>query len=332
MNPTMSEFLKNILNGINSLIGNYGWSVVVFTLLIKLVLVPFDYKSRVSMRKTTKLQPKINELQKRYGNDKEKLNKKMAELYQKEKISPLSSCLPMLLTMPVLFAMFAAMRLVAGENMIAQTFAILQGQEPVLEGWLWVKNIWMPDSPFYAVLPDLSNLQMIDASIWQSAFSALEGGVAALPEALQHLTVDSFSKGNLQATVQEIVNFMETMPSYVEATKNLPGWPTLNFWLFQVDVKNVLNGFFILPILSAATQFLMTIGQPQPQAQEGQPNSGAFMKWFFPIFSLWICASYNAVFAIYWVASNIFAGVQNILINHILDKKEKEETVEGTVK
>ena len=332
MNPTMSEFLKNILDGINSLIGNYGWSVVVFTLLIKLVLVPFDYKSRVSMRKTTKLQPKLNELQKRYSNDKEKLNKKMAELYQKEKISPLSSCLPMLLTMPVLFAMFAAMRLVAGENMIAQTFAILQGQEPVMESWLWVKNIWMPDSPFYAALPDLNNLQMIDASIWQSAFSALEGGVAALPEALQHLTVDSFAKGNLQATVQEIVAFMETLPNYVEATKNLPGWPTLNCWLFQVDVKNVLNGFFILPILSAATQFLMTIGQPQPQQQEGQPNSGAFMKWFFPIFSLWICASYNAVFAIYWVASNIFAGAQNLLINHILDKKEKEETVEGTVK
>ena len=328
----MNEFLKSILDGINSIIGNYGWSVVVFTLLIKLVLMPFDYKSRVSMRKTTKLQPKINELQKRYGNDKDKLNKKMAELYQKEKISPLSSCLPLLLTMPVLFAMFAAMRLVAGENMIGQAFTILQGGEPVMENWLWVKNIWMPDSPFYAALPDLANLQMIEANIWQSSFAALEGGVASLPEALQHLTLESFSKNNLQATVQELVAVMETMPGYVEATKNLPGWPTLDFLLFKVDVKNVMNGFYILPILSAATQFLMTIGQQQPQPQEGQPNNSAFMKWFFPIFSLWICSSYNAVFAIYWVASNIFAGAQNLIINWILDRKDKEETVEGTVK
>ena len=333
MIPTMNEFLKSILDGINSFIGNYGWSVVIFTLLIKLVLMPFDYKSRVSMRKTQALQPKLNELQKRYANDKEKLNKKMAELYQKEKISPMSSCLPMLLTMPVLFAMFAAMRLVAGENMVAQTFAILQGSEPVMESWLWVKNIWMPDSPFAAAWPDLANLQMVEAHIWQSAFSALEGGVASLPEALQHLTLESFSNNNLRATIEEICGVMNTIPSYVEATKNLPGWPTLDFWIAKVDVKNVFNGFFILPILSAATQFLMTIGQPQPQAQEGQPNSGAFMKWFFPIFSLWICSSYNAVFAIYWVASNIIAGAQNLIINWILDSKEKNaKTAEGTVK
>lgn len=53
----MNEFLKGILDGINTVIGNYGWSIVVFTLLLRIVLFPFDYKSRVSMRKTTKLQP-----------------------------------------------------------------------------------------------------------------------------------------------------------------------------------------------------------------------------------------------------------------------------------
>ena len=235
--------------------------------------------------------------------------------------------------MPVLFAMFAAMRLVAGEHMVGEVFTILQGGEPVMESWLWVKNIWMPDSPFAAALPDLTNLQMVEANIWQNAFSALEGGVATLPAELQHLTLESFSSKNLQATIQELCNAMNTIPSYVEATKNLPGWPTLDFWIAKVDVKNVFNGFFILPILSAATQFLMTIGQPQPQQQEGQPNSGAFMKWFFPIFSLWICSSYNAVFAIYWVASNIIAGAQNLIINWMIDRKEKTvNTAEGTVK
>ena len=59
----MSQFLKNILDGINTVFGNYGWSIIIFTLLIKLVLMPFYYKSRVSMRKTTKVQPQLNALQ-----------------------------------------------------------------------------------------------------------------------------------------------------------------------------------------------------------------------------------------------------------------------------
>ena len=112
----MNEFLKGILDGINVLFGNYGWSIIVFTVLIRVVLFPFDYKSRVSMRKTTKIQPQMAALQKKYANDKEKLNKKMAELYKKEHINPLSGCLPVLLTMPILFAMFAAMRMIAEEG------------------------------------------------------------------------------------------------------------------------------------------------------------------------------------------------------------------------
>lgn len=86
----MNDFLVAILNGINSVIHNYGWSMVVFTLLIKLILLPLDYKSRKSMRRMTKLQPQIAKLQKKYANDKEKLNQKSAELYRKEGINPMS--------------------------------------------------------------------------------------------------------------------------------------------------------------------------------------------------------------------------------------------------
>ena len=102
-------------------------------------------------------------------------------------------------------------------------------------------------------------------------------------------------------------------------------------------MKN-FNGFFVLPVLSALTQLLMTkmtgTGTEQQQPQNGQKNnSGAFMKWFFPLFSLFICSSYNAIFSLYWVAANIIATVQNVLINKYLDMKEKQETVvEGSVK
>lgn len=327
----MNEFLKGILDGINTVIGNYGWSIVVFTLLLRIVLFPFDYKSRVSMRKTTKLQPQLAALQKKYANDKEKLNRKMSELYKKEKINPLSSCLPMLLTLPILFAMWTALRIIANEQMVSQVFTILQGQTPAMEGWLWVKNLWMPDSPFAAAWPDLNSLQLIPADIWQNVYNALIAQGVTLPA---EITYDF--AGNLQGTIQAIYAYMEKMPEYVTATSNVPGW-SFNLLLTQVDLKTMYNGFFILPILAAVTQYLMTVLQPtQPTGTENQQAAGTgnFMKWFFPLFSLFICSSYNAAFSLYWVMGNIIAAVQNIGINWYLDNKEKREAAigEGTVK
>lgn len=327
----MNEFLKGILDGINTVIGNYGWSIIVFTMLLRIVLFPFDYKSRVSMRKTTKLQPQLAALQKKYANDKEKLNRKMSELYKKEKINPLSSCLPMLLTLPILFAMWTALRIIANEQMVSQVFTILQGQTPTMEGWLWVKNLWMPDSPFAAAWPDLNSLQLIPADIWQNAYNALIAQGVTLPA---EITYDF--AGNLQGTIQAIYAYMEKMPEYVTATSNVPGW-SFNLLLTQVDLKTMYNGFFILPILAAVTQYLMTVLQPtQPTGTENQQAAGTgnFMKWFFPLFSLFICSSYNAAFSLYWVMGNIIAAVQNIGINWYLDNKEKREAAigEGTVK
>lgn len=328
----MNEFLKSILDGINSVVGNYGWTIVVFSLLLRLVIFPFDYKSRVSMRKTTKIQPQMTALQKKYANDKDTLNRKMSELYKKEKINPLSSCLPMLLTMPVLFAVWAALRMMANEQMVQQVFDILQGKEPVMESWLWVKNLWMPDSPFSAAWPDLNSLRMVTSDIWQNAYNTLVANGANLPATITY----DFSDANLQATIQAIYTYMEQMPEYVKATSNLPGW-SFNLLIAQLDLKTMYNGFFILPLLAAGTQFLMNAMQPTQATgdanQQAQANSN-FMKWFFPLFSLFVCSGYSAVFSLYWVMGNVIGAVQTVGINWYLDRKEKKEATvgEGTVK
>lgn len=328
----MNEFLKSILDGINSVVGNYGWTIVVFSLLLRLVIFPFDYKSRVSMRKTTKIQPQLTALQKKYANDKDTLNRKMSELYKKEKINPLSSCLPMLLTMPILFAVWAALRMMANEQMVQQVFDILQGKEPVMESWLWVKNLWMPDSPFSAAWPDLNSLRMVTSDIWQNAYNTLVANGANLPATITY----DFSDANLQATIQAIYTYMEQMPEYVKATSNLPGW-SFNLLIAQLDLKTMYNGFFILPLLAAGTQFLMNAMQPTQATgdanQQAQANSN-FMKWFFPLFSLFVCSGYSAVFSLYWVMGNVIGALQTVGINWYLDRKEKKEATvgEGTVK
>ena len=205
----MNDFVYSILAWIQSWVGSWGWSIVVFAVLIRLVLTPLDFKSRVSMRKTQKLQPQLQALQKKYANDKEKLNAKTAELYKKEHINPLSSCLPLLLSWPVLIAVWGAMRMVANKELLIQLTQILNNEMPALEPWLWVKNLWMPDNLFSACLPDLNTLRVIPADQWQAWFSSLDQ--SNLPILIKDLglTVESFGKDNLGATVQQIVTAMQ---------------------------------------------------------------------------------------------------------------------------
>ena len=317
----MNQFFSSILLGINTVTGNFGWSVVVFTLLIRLILTPLDVKSRVSMRRMNKLQPQVAALQKKYAKDQQKLQQKTSELYRKENVNPLSSCLPLLLSFPILIIMFNAMRMVANEQMAKQAFDIVQGLQPKLESWLWIKNLWMPDSPFNATWPDLTRLQQVPADIWLKVFSELPADTVANLTSLLNLNADSFASANVRATVQVIYDAMVAMPGYAEQIATIPGF-TFNLLITSVTVFRNFNGLFLLPILSAAGQYLMTVLQPaQPQQPatdkngQPQPNTGAFMKWFFPLFSLWICAGYYASFAIYWMTSNVLMIAQNLIIN-----------------
>ena len=325
----MNDFLVAILNGINSVIHNYGWSMVVFTLLIKLVLLPLDYKSRKSMRRMTKLQPQIAKLQKKYANDKEKLNQKSAELYRKEGINPMSGCLPLLVSMAILWIMFAAMRTVANTEMASQALNLLTTGTQANESWLWIKNIWMPDSPFNPVIADNANLRMIPADIWAKVFVSLD---PASVTALAQYGIDA-------ATIsgETVFAALQTLPIYAQETQLWATMPQLNLLIVNLSIYAHNNGWFILPILAAVTQYLMTLSQPQPAADPNNPaaSTNKFMKYFFPQVSLWICSSYNAIFALYWVVSNVFAWVQGLVMNKMFEKMDEnqlETAGEGTLK
>ncbi len=325
----MNDFLVAILNGINSVIHNYGWSMVVFTLLIKLILLPLDYKSRKSMRRMTKLQPQIAKLQKKYANDKEKLNQKSAELYRKEGINPMSGCLPLLVSMAILWIMFAAMRTVANTEMASQALNLLTTGTQANESWLWIKNIWMPDSPFNPVIADNANLRMIPADIWAKVFASLD---PASVTALAQYGIDA-------ATIsgETVFAALQTLPVYAQETQLWTVMPQLNLLIVNLSIYAHNNGWFILPILAAVTQYLMTLSQPQPAADPNNPaaSTNKFMKYFFPLFSLWVCSSYNAIFALYWVVSNVFAWVQGLVMNKMFEKMDEnqvETAGEGTLK
>ena len=324
----MSELLTNILYGINSVINNYGWSMVIFTLIVKLIILPLDYKSRKSMRKMTVLQPEMQRLQKKYANDRDKLNQKTAELYRKEGVSPMSGCLPMLVSMFVLWFMWSAMRTVANGELAKQCVELLTTGTQTNESWLWIKNLWMPDSPFNPIIPNQSSLAMIQAADWAKVFAGLSAEELSI---LAGFGIDATT-----VSAETVATALQTLPIYAEETALWAVMPRMNLIIAQLEIFAKNNGWFILPILAAVTQLLMTKTQPQPAAADpSQAGTNKFMMYFFPLFSLWICSSYNALFSLYWVVSNVFAWIQSIILNKIFEKRdmaEKATVKEGSLK
>lgn len=95
-----------LLHQLNAMIGNMGWSIIGLTLIIKALLLPLAYKSFVSMAKMKKLQPQMEEIKEKAGDDKQKLQKDMMALYKKEGANPASGCLPILMQIPIFFSLY----------------------------------------------------------------------------------------------------------------------------------------------------------------------------------------------------------------------------------
>jgi YidC/Oxa1 family membrane protein insertase len=134
-----------LLEKIHGFVGNWGWSIVLLTLLIKLVFYKLSETSYKSMAHMRKVQPRMQAMKERYGNDRQKLNQAMMELYKKEKINPLGGCLPILVQIPVFIALY---------------WMLLESVELRQAPWiLWITDLSTKDP--YFVLPIVMGITML---------------------------------------------------------------------------------------------------------------------------------------------------------------------------
>ncbi len=105
-----SLIVLNVLQFLHQFISNYGIVIIVFSVLVKIILYPLTKKSYTSMKEMQKIQPVMAEIREKYKNDPQRMNKEMMKLYKEHKVNPLGGCLPMLLQMPLLVALFIVFR------------------------------------------------------------------------------------------------------------------------------------------------------------------------------------------------------------------------------
>tara|TARA_X000000368_G_scaffold412542_1_gene399119 strand:+ start:227 stop:2041 length:1815 start_codon:yes stop_codon:yes gene_type:complete len=127
----LTKPIFRVLFWLNSIIGNMGWSIVGLTLIIKTILFPLAYKSHVSMARMKELQPEMEKIKERAGDDRASLQKEMMKLYKEKKVNPAAGCLPILLQIPIFFSLY---------KVIFVTLALRH------EPWFgWIKDLSAPD-------------------------------------------------------------------------------------------------------------------------------------------------------------------------------------------
>lgn len=323
--PTMTNWIGKLLLSLSDGIGNFGWTVVVFAIILKLVLSPLDIWQRASMRKQQKkaevLRPKLEKLQKQYANRPDLLKQKQYELQKGSSLSALSSCLPMIVSMVVFFVVFAGFRAwvvyqnqhivftlndiyithIADVNsnkisMEALNSMLAEAYKP--ESWLWVKNVFMSDIGTN-VIPSAQNFV-------SSGFGGIN---APLPEGM------AIDYTTLVGPAMELYN-------------------KTSFW----DIKH-WNGYFILPILSIGTSFLSSFftQKQQPknvtgtkEQQKTQQKTMKILNIIMPLMLGVFAILYSAAFAIYYFMSNVMSLLFTLSYTAIVNAidKKKLPTVE----
>ena len=320
----LNSLLLTLIKALHSIINNYALTIIVFTVLIKLVVMPLNLKSRRSTMRMSSLAPKQKALQEKYKDDQEKLNQKLQELYRKEGVNPMGSCLPMLISMVILFAMFYALRTFANEQLVSQFLTFYHNPEidphTLVEPFLWIKNLWMPDSPFATYMPDVQSLRMVDFKVWNDVSAKLVAA-GTIPEAL------NFANANdLTNYITQVVTPFVSSAAYAPYIAPVVGLGNLNILgIIRFSIYQEGNGWFLLPILSVVSQiFMQKLTMKNTQMDPSQESSQKMMIYVMTFMSLYFCASYNSAFALYWVVSNIYAIIEQIGFTKYFEQQDRK--------
>ena len=294
----ISDFLVIVIEWIFQFVGEYSITIILAMLFVRFVLMPLDLKSKRSMKQMAALGPEVESLKKRYANNPEQLNKKVQQLYKERGVSTMAGCLPMLVTLLLLSAFYGALRTIATEQTMALVLRAAENgaENTQLTSWLWVRNLWQPDSGSAGIMPTatefLSVLQQNSSDITPQAM-----------ELLKNKGLIAYSSGVL--SVNEAA--YNALTQAVVAANGGTGYA---------------NGWFILPLLSGGTQFvsqwLALRKGPKEQQQQGK-----MMLYMFPVLSAWICLTSNSMFAIYWTFSNIYSMLFDMIYNYLYARKQK---------
>lgn len=283
-----------------NLTGSYGVALILFTLVIKLIMLPFQMKSKKSMMRMSRMSGRMQELQKKYANNQAKYAEEMQKLYAEEGVSPMSGCLWSFLPLPILLALYSIIR------------------QPIT-------HFMMLSQDIVQKAVDAATAAGLD----MSAIVQMKEGAAVVNDGVTQLM--PYGQINLVTTISN------NLPEF---SSNVDGWINLDYSFLGMDlaatpwnaVKNfepkwAIIGLILIPILAGGSQLLMSAitMKQQPQQEGAAANSTKTMMYMMPLFSVYIAFMMPAALGVYWIAQSVFSLVQEVVLGKFYSKKLEEE-------
>ena len=282
-----------------NLTNSYGVALILFTLVIKLIMLPFQMKSKKSMMRMSRVSGQMQELQKRYAKNQAKLQEEMQKLYEEEGVNPMSGCLWSLIPFPILIALYSIIR------------------QPITHFMMLSKDVLQTVVQSAADAGvNLTNIVMMDKAT----------GAPALKDGLYQMA--AYGQINLVKAVQEMG--LSTPEGWFDMNYNFLGldltatpWEYVKSFTFTWAVI----GVNLIPILAGLSQFVFSklTMKTQPQADAAGGASMKSMMYMMPLMSVYIAFIMPAALGVYWIAQSVFSLIQEAILNKTFSAKLSEE-------
>ena len=299
----MLAFFANIfgyvLKLLYNVVGNYGWAIILFSVLVKILMLPISIKQQKTMKKNEKIQSELKQIQFKYKNEPEKLNQEMMSLYKREGMSPFSGCLSSIVQIILLFSVFLLVRQPLTYMVKMDTNIINKMTEVVSKQDENTKNAYQE----IAIIQYVRNLNNTDSLNNEGDFNIKDYAEQA------SLNMDFFGIDLSQVP-----------------TKNLTDIKTL-----IIPVLYVISSFISIRLSMTATKKkkedkkLITDGtEEQEERYNPTEDVNKTMVWMMPIMSVTIAVIAPLGLALYWLMNNILMIIERLVINKFLNKEETE--------
>lgn len=301
-----------ILQGIHWVLGNYGWSIIVFAILAKALLLPSAIKGQKNQIRMQALQPKMKKLAEKYHNDNRnpKYQEELQELYSSEGYNPMSGCLPQLIQLPLIFGLWNVIRQPLTYICNFSDSNLYNSVKTMVESGV--------DNPTVNKLKELFASHITDGKLAEygdKVQQALDLNEIYIADAINanRNTIDGLNEAIQQKSVIGTeffgINLGETASAH-----------------------GIWSWFILIPIIAAVSSFLvsfisMRTNRAQTDKSDPTAKSMNMMMYMMPLLSLWIGYSMNFGVAIYWIMNNLLSLVQTILLPRFIKKKEEVKPV-----
>lgn len=329
-----------ILNFLYEFIGNYGFAIILFSVLVKVIMIPISVKQQKTLKKSQKMNEEMQQIQFRYKNDPEKMNQEVMDLYKREKLSPFSGCFSAIVQIILLFAVFYLVRSPL-TYMKKVDPAVIEKLEEVVQQQGYTSNY-----KEIAVINYINNLEKRES---ESQVSVRQEENTAQKETGENTTESNENQEDTESNKDES-NTMVNKENQEEFNINdYKDQVYINMDFFGLDLSKVPTEnldditVFIIPALYVISSFisirlstnsskkkkdknLIGDGTTEEKNSEYDPMAEAnkSMKWFMPLMSISIALIAPLGLALYWLINNMLMIFERIILEKFL-KDDKEE-------